>query len=155
MPFPPPTTRHPVTLPDGSTYTGTVFLKTALSHPRIDVGDYTYYSDFEMPEAPGAIASRIAPYLFEGSPERLRIGKFCQIAHGTQFITASANHRYDGFSSYPFAIFDGMDRSRPSMPGAFPDTVVGHDCWFGHGATILPGARIGHGVIIGAGAVVG
>ena len=78
------------------------------------------------------------------------IGKFCQIADGVRFITASANHRYD-----PFAIFDGMDPARPSMPAPGGDTVVGHDVWIGAGATVLPGAQIGSGVIIGAGAVVG
>ena len=40
------------------------------------------------------------------SPEKLVIGKFCQIASGVQFITASANHRYDGISTVPFAVFD-------------------------------------------------
>ncbi len=40
-----------------------------------------------------------------GAPEKLIIGKFLQIAHGVQFITSSANHQMDGFSTYPFAVF--------------------------------------------------
>ena len=32
--------------------------------------------------------------------------------------------------------------------------MIGPDCWIGHGALILPGARLGAGVIVGAGAVV-
>ena len=71
-----------------------------------------------------------------------------------RFITASANHRYDGFSSYPFAIFGGGVEGRPSMPGPGRDTEIGHDVWLGEGAMVLPGARIGSGVIVGAGAVV-
>lgn len=152
-PFPSPNTVHPVTLPDGTVHRGTVFLKAALNHPRIEVGDYTYASTFDPTDD---WASRIAPHLYGFSTERLVIGKFCQIAHGAVFITASANHRYDGFSSFPFAIFDGgaMDK-RPSMPEPGPDTVVGNDVWIGQDAKVLPGARIGSGVIIGAGAVVG
>jgi virginiamycin A acetyltransferase len=76
-----------------------------------------------------------------------------------QFITSSANHRMDGISTYPFAVFDGLeggvDYDRPSMPTGKKDTVIGHDVWIGTGATILPGACLGNGVIVGAGAVVG
>jgi virginiamycin A acetyltransferase len=151
--FPAPDMRHPLTLPDGTTHPGTVFLKPVLEHPRIVVGDYTYASAHEPPED---WAAHLAPYLYPQSPERLIIGKFCQIADGVTFITASANHRYDGFSTYPFAIFDGgFAEERPSLPqGPGPDTVLGHDIWLGQGARVLPGARIGNGVIVGAGAVV-
>ena len=75
-----------------------------------------------------------------------------------RFVTSSANHRHDGLSTYPFAIFQGrFTENAPSLPapGSFRDTVVGNDVWIGAGATILPGARIGDGVIVGAGAVVG
>lgn len=150
--FPSPQTRHPITLPDGSAHAGTVFLNAAIDHPRITVGDYTYASAFDPPED---WAARLAPYLFDTSPEALRIGKFCQIADGVLFITASANHQYSGISSFPFAVFDGgIEDNRPSLPQGGPDTVVGHDVWIGQGARILPGARLGDGVIVGAGAVV-
>ena len=150
--FPDPMTRHPVRLPDGTAHAGTVFLKPVLSHPRIEVGEYTYASAFDPSRD---WAARLAPYLFDFSPEKLVIGRFCQIADGVQFITASANHRYDGFSSFPFAIFDGGGADRPSLPGPGPDTAIGHDVWLGQGVRVLPGAQIGHGTIIGAGAVVG
>ncbi|MEQ9258223.1 MAG: CatB-related O-acetyltransferase [Roseovarius sp.] len=153
-PFPDAHTRHPLTLPDGSLHQGTVFLKPALEHPRIEAGEYTYASAHEPPED---WAARLAPYLYPQSAERLVLGKFCQIADGVTFVTSSANHRRDGFSTYPFAVFDGgFEEARPSLPAQpGPDTVVGHDVWFGQGARILPGARIGSGVIVGAGAVVG
>jgi virginiamycin A acetyltransferase len=151
--YPKPNTLHPIILPDGSPHQGTVFLAAAINHPRMQIGAYTYASAFDPPDD---WAARLAPYLFEFSPERLIIGKFCQIADGVQIITASANHRYDGISSYPFAIFGGGAREgRPSMPGPGKDTVIGNDVWIGQGAKILPEARIGDGVIIGAGAVVG
>lgn len=152
-PFPGADTRHPLTLPDGHVHTGTVFLKNAIDHPRIEVGDYTYASAHVPPED---WAAHLAPYLYPGSPERLQIGRFCQIADGVTFITASANHRRDGFSTFPFAVFDGgFEAGRPSLPQTpDPDTVIGHDVWLGQGVRVLPGARLGHGVIAGAGAVV-
>lgn len=150
--MPLPTQRNPLFLPDETAHAGTVFLKPAIDHPRIYVGEYSYASAHVPPDD---WAFALAPYLFPFSAEKLVIGKFCQIAHGVQFVTASANHRYDGISSYPFAIFDGGDPERPSMPSAGRDTIVGHDVWFGTGALVLPGATIGSGAIIGAGAVVG
>ncbi len=142
---------HPVTLPDGTPHAGTVYLKNAVDHPRMEVGDFTYASDFDPPEA-GGWAQRLAPYLFDFAQEKLRIGKFCQIAHGVRFIGAAANHDSRGISTFPFAVFDP-----DTMLGYQPDTrdtVLGHDVWLGYGALVTPGARIGNGVIVGAGAVV-
>lgn len=152
MSFPDPTKRHPVILPDGTEHLGTVFLSAVVRQSNFVVGEYTYASAFHPPDD---WAQRLAPYLFESSPERLNIGKFCQIADRATFITSSANHRYDGVSSYPFAIFDGgAADDRPSLPGPGLDTHVGHDVWIGQGAQTLPGANIGDGAIIGAGSVV-
>ena len=151
-PFPGPDTIHPVPLPDGTVHAGTVFLKPVLDHPRIEVGEYTYASAHHPPQD---WAFHLAPYLFDFSPEKLVLGRFCQIADGALFVTASANHRYDGFSSFPFAVFGGGPvEGRPSMPDPGRDTVIGNDVWIGTRATILPGATLGNGVIVGAGAVV-
>jgi virginiamycin A acetyltransferase len=156
MPFPSSDTLNPLVFPDGTTFPGVVFLNAAIDHPRIEIGDYSYMSTFDAPPDPADFASRLAPYLHAGSPEKLVMGRFCQVAYGVTIITSSANHRFDGISSYPFAIFDqGMAEKRPSLPAPGRDTIIGHDVWFGHGATVLPGARIGSGVIVGAGAVVG
>jgi len=76
-----------------------------VDHPRFTGGDYTYASAHQPPDN---WAAHLAPYLYDFSSERLMIGKFCQIADGALFITASANHRYDGFSSFPFAVFGGV-----------------------------------------------
>ncbi|MEX0310501.1 MAG: CatB-related O-acetyltransferase [Tateyamaria sp.] len=149
MSFPDPGRAYPVTLPDGSDHQGTVFLNQVIDHPGWEVGDYTYASDFN-PVADWA--SHLAPYLFGAGPEKLRIGRFCQIAHGVRFITAGANHARDRLTTFPFPIFD------PDQIGSYQpdtrDTVIGHDCWFGFGALVCPGARIGNGVIVGAGSVV-
>lgn len=150
--FPAPSERHPVRLRDGSAHAGTVFLAAAVRHARMQIGEYTYASAHEPPDD---WAARLAPYLYDFSPERLIIGKFCQIADGVTFITASANHRYDGISAFPFAIFGGPVENRPSLPASGADTVIGNDVWIGQGATILPGAVIGDGTIVAARAVVG
>ncbi|QUJ75725.1 CatB-related O-acetyltransferase [Sulfitobacter albidus] len=143
---------HAQTLSDAALRPGTVFLADVIDHPRVTVGRCSYASAHQPP---GDWAAHLAPYLYDFSPEQLILGQFCQIADGVQFITASANHRFDGISSFPFAIFDDAPmENRPSLPAAGQDTTVGHDVWIGQGARILPGTRIGNGVIVGAGAVV-
>jgi len=141
---------HPITAPDGTVITNTVYLQNVINHPRISVGAYSYASNF-TPQTNWA--QTLAPYLFPISKEKLVIGKFCQFAHGTTFITSSANHPMGGVSTYPFRVFkpetmiDYID-----LPSR--DTVVGNDVWIGHGATIMPGVTIGSGAIIASGAVV-
>lgn len=143
---------HPLTLPDGSVYPHTVWLKSVIDHPNIHVGEFSYYNDFD---AVTDYAGRIAPYLHPGGPEHLHIGRYGQFAHGTRFITSSANHPLGWFTTYPFAVFD--HDQMPLFAEEFAkgqDTHVGHDVWIGHNAMILPGVRIGNGVIVGAGSVV-
>lgn len=147
-----PLRTHPLCLADGSAHPNMVHLARVIDHPNITVGDFTYANDFDPPSD---WAARLAPYLYSGAPERLTIGRFCQIAQGARFITASANHDMAGLTTYPFPVFDpgAIEGYRASFLG-LPDTVIGHDVWIGHGALILPGAVIGDGAIIGAGAVV-
>lgn len=151
-PFLDASARHPITLPNGEVYEGTVQLNRVIDHPNFEIGDYSYYSDFEPVED---YAARIAPYLYEGAPEKLVMGKFVQVANGVRFITSSANHPMRGFSTFPFAIFRPetmYDYADEIAEGR--DTVIGNDVWLGDGATVLPGVHVGHGAIIGARAVV-
>lgn len=150
--LPNPRLRNPLILPDGSHDAATVFLSEVIDHPNIEVGDWSYYHDSTLPED---YATALAPYLFPGAPERLTIGRFCQIAQGVQFITASANHPLSGVSTYPFSIFDGprLAGYRSSLPRG-RDTKVGDDCWIGREAVLLPGAELGCGVVVSARAVV-
>lgn len=152
MPFLNADAVHPLTFPDGTVHPDMVHLNRVIDHPNMTVGDYSYANDFDPPDD---WAARLAPYLYPGAPERLVIGRFCQIAHGVRFITASANHAMGGITTYPFGVFDPatLEGYRGGFT-ALPDTEVGHDVWIGHGALVLPGARIGSGAIIGAGAVV-
>jgi virginiamycin A acetyltransferase len=143
---------YPATQPDGSPIRGTFNLRLVIDHPAIEVGAYSYYSDFSEPK-PKDIAATIAPYLFSFSPEKLVIGKFVQIAHGTKFITSSANHPMAGISTYPFRIFHLAETGGyPDLP--FKDTIVGPDVWIGYNAIIMPGVTIGAGAIVAAGSIV-
>ncbi len=151
---PEPTSRYPF-YGSGVTvdYKRTVFLKNAITRPNIIIGDYSYYDD-EM----GAddFENKNVLYHYPFSQEKLIIGKFCAIATGAKFIMSSANHKMDGFSSFPFFIFrQGWEKDfdMASLPYK-GDTVVGNDVWIGYDATIMPGVTIGNGAIIGAKAVV-
>lgn len=148
-----PNTIHPLRLPNGEIWQHTVFLKNVIDHPNIIIGDFTYYNDFRKEIAD--YSRLLAPYLHVGAPEKLIIGKFCQIAHGVQFITSSSVHQMDGISTFPFAVFGSCwaEKYQPKFPNK-GDTVIGNDVWFGHNSTILPGVTIGDGVIIGANSVV-
>lgn len=145
-------------MPDGTIVRQVVHLNQVIDHPRIEVGSFSYYSNFKELED---YAAAIAPYLFPSSLEKLVIGKFVQIAHGARFITSSANHNMSGFSTYPFNNFMMTTQTSEEdiqalfeIPGRKGDTKVGNDVWIGMNATIMPGVTIGDGAIIGACAVV-
>lgn len=146
-------TPYPITLPDGSKWKHTVYLKDVIDHPNIEVDEYTYYNDFRSSITD--YAKEVAPYLHPHAPEKLTIGKFVQIAHGVQFITSSANHSLTGLTTYPFFIFDDW-KENCTLPDLTNkgDTVIGHDTWIGHKSTIMPGVKVGTGVIIGSCSVV-
>ena len=143
---PDPTRRYPL-----GDETSVVFLNTVVTNPRIEVGDYTYYHDFDDPLG----FERNVRYLFPFADDRLVIGRFCAIAHGATFIMNGGNHQTDGLSTYPFGIFGGGWAE--AMPESWPcrgDLVVGHDVWIGYRATLLAGISVGHGAVIGAESVV-
>ena len=142
-----PTVLHP--MPE---HPRVVLLKPLLKSPLIEVGEFSYYDD---PDDPTAFESRNVLYHY--GPERLVIGKYCALGTGTSFIMNGANHRIDGPSTFPFPTMGGSWAEHFDLISDLPgrgDTVVGNDVWFGHGATVMPGARIGHGAIVAAGAVV-
>jgi virginiamycin A acetyltransferase len=153
-----PTKKHPMVMPDGTVIKQVVHLNQVIDHPRIEIGDFSYYHNFEELDD---YAGTLAPYLFPVSPEKLIIRKFTQIAHGVRFITSSANHNMNGFSTYPFNNFMMTQETTSDeilamfdIPGKKGDTVVGNDVWLGMDVTIMPGVTIGDGAIVSARSVV-
>ena len=158
MPLLDPTRTYPMVMPDGTQIKTVVHLNQVIDHPRITIGDFTYFGHLE---ALDDYAAYLAPYIFPLSPEKLVIGKFCQIAHGVRIVTSSANHDMSGFSTFPFANFmmtpeTGFDdiKAMFDIPGRKGDTVIGNDVWIGMEAVIMPGVTIGDGAIISARSVV-
>jgi len=129
------------------------FIQNTVTNPNIIIGDYTYYDDPENSED----FERNVLYHFPFIGDRLVIGKFCALARGVKFIMNGANHKLDGFSTYPFQIFgNGWEKVTPQA-GALPykgDTVIGNDVWMGYEATVMPGVQVEDGAIIAAQSVV-
>lgn len=128
------------------------FLKNTVKNPNIEIGDFTYYDDFENVDN----FEKNVKYLFDFVGDKLIIGKFCMIASDVTFIMNGANHLSDSISAYPFAIF-GKSWSDAMEGKAYPtkkNTVIGNDVWIGYGATIMPGVKVGDGAIIATKSVV-
>lgn len=128
------------------------FLNNVINMPNVEVGDYTYYDDFEKVDN----FIKQVKYHFEFVGDRLVIGKFCAIGSGASFLMNGGNHLTTGISSYPFAIFGhGWDKAMEDK--VYPqkgDTIIGNDVWIGHNATIMPGIKVGDGAVIAAYSVV-
>ncbi len=147
MPIPNPATTYPIH--DLQTL---CYLKNIIHHPQIEIGDFTYYHDFDDV----AHFEKNVKYLFEHSGDKLIIGKFCMIASNVTFIMNGANHLTEAATAYPFAIFGGawagaMDDKAYPIKG---DLTIGNDVWIGYGATIMAGVTIGDGAIIATNATV-
>lgn len=129
------------------------FIQNTVSNPNIIIGDYTYYDDPEDSED----FERNVLYHFPFVGDQLIIGKFCALARGVKFIMNGANHKLDGFSTYPFQIFgNGWERVNPH-PKELPykgNTIIGNDVWVGYETVIMPGVQVGDGAIIAAKSVV-
>lgn len=122
------------------------FLKNIIKNPNIEVGDFTYYDDFEDVHN----FEKNVKYHFDFTGDKLIIGKFCMIASGVKFIMNGANHLSDAVSTYPFAIFqNGWENAMEGK--SYPNkgnTIIGNDVWIGYNATIMAGITIGDGAII-------
>ncbi len=102
------------------------------------------------------------PYIISSSPsDRVEIGNYCSIGHGTVIITNPGGHYppkgYENYrvTTYPLAVV----KKHGWLPSyALPEkrtfVIIGNDVTIGANSIILPGVTIGDGAIIGAGAVV-
>ena len=131
------------------------FIKNVIKAPNIIVGDYTYYDDEKDPT--GFERNNVL-FNYPIFGDKLIIGKFCQIASGTQFIMGAANHRLCSATTYPFNIMsETWAKIAPAHLSQLPhkgDTVIGNDVWFGRNCVVMPGVKIGDGAIVAAESVV-
>ncbi len=145
---PDPGTAHPM-----KGFEQVCYIKNTISNPQIEVGDYTYYDDPENSDD----FERNVLYLFPFIGDKLIIGKFCALGRGVKFIMNGANHKLDGFSTYPFYIFgNGWEKATPQPDELSPkgNTHVGNDVWMGYDSLVMPGVTIGDGAIIASRSVV-
>lgn len=133
-----------------------VYLKSAVTDPNIEVGDYTIYNDFV--HDPRDFEKNNVLYHYPVNGDRLKIGKFCSIACGAKFLFTSGNHTLRSLSTYTFPIFFeewGLDpKDISSAWDNKGDIVIGNDVWIGYEAVVLSGVTIGDGAVIGTRAVV-
>lgn len=134
----------------------TVYLKSVVTRPTIEVGDFTIYNDFV--NDPRDFQKNNVLYHYPINNDRLIIGKFCSIACGAKFIFNCANHALKSLSTYTFPLFfDEWDLPKSEVASAWDnkgDIVIGNDVWIGYDAVIMAGVTIGDGAIIGTRAVV-
>lgn len=136
--------------------TQTVYLKSVITKPTIEVGDFTIYNDFV--NDPRGFEKNNVLYHYPINHDRLIIGKFCSIACGAKFIFNCANHTLKSLSTYTFPLFfEEWDLPKTEVATAWDnkgDIVIGNDVWIGYDAVIMAGVHIGDGAIIGTRAVV-
>ena len=136
--------------------TQTVYLKSVITRPNIEVGDFTIYNDFV--NDPRDFEKNNVLYHYPINHDRLIIGKFCSIACGAKFIFNCANHTLKSLSTYTFPLFfEEWDLPKSEVATAWDnkgDIVIGNDVWIGYDAVIMAGVTIGDGAIIGTRAVV-
>ena len=134
----------------------TVYLKSVITRPTIEVGDFTIYNDFV--NDPRDFENNNVLYHFPINHDRLIIGKFCSIACGAKFIFNCANHTMKSLSTYTFPLFfEEWDLPKSEVSSSWDnkgDIVIGNDVWIGYEAVIMAGVKIGDGAIIGSRAVV-
>lgn len=134
----------------------TVYLKSVVKGPNIEIGDYTIYNDFE--HDPVDFEKNNVLYHYPINGDKLKIGRFCSVACGVKFVFTSANHTLCSLSTYTFPIFFeewGLDvKNITKAWDNKGNIIIGNDVWIGYGAVILSGVTVGDGAIIGARAVV-
>ncbi len=136
-------------------YGTSCFIKNVIKAPNISVGDYTYYDDDKDPTG---FEKNNVLFNYPVFGDKLIIGKFCQIASGTQFIMGAANHRLCSATTYPFNVMsEAWAEIAPVHLSQLPhkgDTMIGNDVWFGRNCVVMPGVKIGDGAIVAAHSVV-
>jgi chloramphenicol O-acetyltransferase type B len=140
------------------TYRDSYAIKDRLSHPKIIVGERSYYAGYYH----GHHFEDCVRYMDDADKhkdcDKLIIGKYCSIASGVVFMmSGNYGHRHDWIVTYPLDIIEGeKPKGRKALAGfqTKGDTVIGNDVWIGTEAMIMAGVHVGDGAVIAARAVV-
>lgn len=149
MYFPSPEDPYPLVFPTKRT----CFLKNFITRQNIEVGDYTYYDD----ENDVRNFEKNVLYHFDFLEDKLKIGKFCQIASGAKFLMNGMFHMKNAISTFPFGIFSEDCAQKYPADSKYPfkgDTIIGNDVWIGYRATFMPGIHVDNGAIIATNSLV-
>lgn len=111
----------------------------------VTIREFCWLQCSSHPSNPGlslvvGASTYIGPRALIGVGGAVSIGSRCQI--GGDFTVVAENHAQD------------VDGSTSSSVVTRVGVVIGDDCWFGHGVTVLDGVVLGDRVVVGAGAVV-
>ncbi|MDR3047776.1 MAG: CatB-related O-acetyltransferase [Bacteroidales bacterium] len=87
---------------------------------------------------------------YSPSGSKLRIGNYCSIADGVQFLLGG-EHQLNTISTFPFKVKYFQYEREANSKG---DIVIGDDVWLGANSIINSGVKIGQGAVVAAGAVV-
>lgn len=136
---------------------------------RIEQNSGLYAAGYR-PMLGGRTASGLAEigafsYSYSSLPEGIRVGRYCSISRGLQFIDSL--HPIDQLTTSAL-LFRPKNRlyapaQTPavrefaagfSISGNAPYPVIGNDVWIGQDVTLSMGIRIGHGAIVAARSVV-
>ena len=130
-------------------------------HPDAEITNSTFGAYCEIGPSARVLNSEFGDYAY---CERLSdiantaVGKFCNIAAATRIgptdhpYTKAAQHHFLYRSSQYWD--DIEDDAEFFAARAARRTVLGPDCWIGHGAIVKPDVTLGAGVIVASGAVV-
>lgn len=141
-----------------SNYRDSYNINSRVDHPKISVGDHSYYAGYYH----GKHFEDCVLYIDNADKnkdvDKLVIGKYCSIASGALFMMGGNHgHNYDAIASHPLDGFESKKSSSKKFPTSFKnkgDTIIGHDVWIGFEALIMPGIKIGDGSVIASRAVV-
>lgn len=130
-------------------------------HPGCSIANSTFGAYCEVGEGSRVLNSTFEDYAYcdrLADIANTTVGKFANIAAMTRI--GPTDHPMDQPSLHHFLYRSSYYwPDEPDDPGTFAAraarrTVLGPDCWIGHGAIIRPEVTVGAGAVVAAGAVV-
>ncbi len=134
--------------------------ETPLIHPDCELHNARFGAYVEIGRGARLVNTRFEDYAYcdrFADLANTSVGKFANIAAMTRIgptdhpFRAAAQHHFLYRSSY---YFDAPDDAEFFAARAARRTVLGADCWIGHGAIVKPEVTVGIGAVVAAGAVV-